>query len=181
MRAVVAGTRWAAPRLTPDKDTVVSTGLPSFQPRPHSGSTVRLLTSSLITPRCTPLTPRPCLSHWCYGLWGFWKTCSSYTTGFQFSYFEISSYCLFHFFKQWIFRSASVSAWQHTGDDPSPTKVLPIVRWNSGPDVLGFFICWNAEDWFVNVSWHPDQSLFRKRIRLDYSRLDPCIMRYLYK
>ena len=93
MRAVVAGTRWAAPRLTPDKDTFVSTGLPSFQPRPHSGSTVRLLTSSLITPRCTA-APRPCLNHWRYGLWGFWKTCSSYTTGFQFSYFEIYNFVL---------------------------------------------------------------------------------------
>ena len=97
MRAVVAGTRWAAPRLTPDKDTFVSTCLPSYQPRPHSGSTVRLLTSSLITPRCTA-APRPCLNHWRYGLWGFWKTCSSYTTGFQFSYFEIYNFVFTAYF-----------------------------------------------------------------------------------
>ena len=92
MRAVVGGDTVSCAQTHTGQRYIRLHWSAQFPSRGHTRAA--LWGSSLITPRCTPLTPRPCPGHWRYGLWGFWKTCSSYTTGFQFSYFEIYNFVL---------------------------------------------------------------------------------------
>lgn len=104
-------TRRAAPRLTPDKDTFVSTGLPSFpataQTRPRYEAP-HLFTNYPSLHRCTPLTPSLCPTHWRSGLWGFCLACRilfAILTPAAHIQHDFNFHNFINFFKQGIFEA----------------------------------------------------------------------------